>query len=74
MKLASNEMPEPPISAVVAAVTEAASGVNRYADHRAGAVRAALAERLGVSPESGHRRQRLIGCASADLPDLCGPR
>ena len=52
VKLASNEMPEPPISAVVAAVTEAASGVNRYADHRAGAVRAALAERLGVTSES----------------------
>lgn len=51
VKLASNEMPEPPIPAVLAAVTEAASGVNRYADHRAGAVRAALAERLGVSPE-----------------------
>ncbi len=51
VKLASNEMPEPPIPAVVAAVTAAASGVNRYADHRAGAVRAALADRLGVTAD-----------------------
>ena len=35
IKLASNENPYAPVPAVVAAVAEAASGVNRYADHGA---------------------------------------
>jgi histidinol-phosphate aminotransferase len=48
IKLASNENPSPTADPIVAAVREAASGLNRYADHRAGAVRAALAERLGL--------------------------
>lgn len=50
IKLASNENPAPPLDAIVAAITEAARGANRYADHRATAVRRALAERLGVEP------------------------
>lgn len=48
IKLASNENPAPPLDAVVAAITEAARTSNRYADHRATAVREALAARLGV--------------------------
>ena len=48
IKLASNENPAPPLDAVVAALTEAARTSNRYADHRATAVREALAARLGV--------------------------
>ena len=48
IKLASNENPMPPIDAVVAAVAEAATGINRYADHRATALRAAIAAHLGV--------------------------
>ena len=52
VKLASNEMPEGPIGAVVDAVTAAVTGVNRYADHRAGTVREALATRLGLGAES----------------------
>ena len=48
IKLASNENPAPPLDAIVAAVCEAAAGVNRYADHRATAVREAIAQRLGV--------------------------
>jgi histidinol-phosphate aminotransferase len=48
IKLASNENPAPPLPSIVAAITEAASGANRYADHRATAVREALASRLGV--------------------------
>jgi histidinol-phosphate aminotransferase len=50
IKLASNENPAPPLDPILAAITEAAHGVNRYADHRATAVRAALAARLGVDP------------------------
>lgn len=48
IKLASNENPAPPLDPIVAAVQQAASGVNRYADHRATAVREAIAGRLGV--------------------------
>ena len=48
IKLASNENPAQPLDAIVAAITEAARGANRYADHRATAVREALAARLGV--------------------------
>ncbi len=51
IKLASNENPMPPIDAVVAAVSAAAAGVNRYADHRATALRAALAAHLGVADD-----------------------
>ena len=48
IKLASNENPAAPLDAILRAVTDAAQGVNRYADHRATAVREALAARLGV--------------------------
>lgn len=51
IKLASNENPAPPLDAVVAAVERAARGANRYADHRATAVREALAAKLGVGVE-----------------------
>jgi histidinol-phosphate aminotransferase len=51
IKLASNENPAPPLDAVVRAIAEAAATTNRYADHRATAVREALAERLGVGPD-----------------------
>jgi histidinol-phosphate aminotransferase len=49
IKLASNENPQAPLDPIVAAIDEAASGVNRYADHRATAVRQALSARLGVA-------------------------
>lgn len=49
IKLASNENPAPPLDAIVEAITAAARGANRYADHRATAVRDALAARLGVA-------------------------
>lgn len=48
IKLASNENPAPPHDAIVAAIAAAARDANRYADHRATAVRQALADRLGV--------------------------
>ena len=48
VKLASNENPSPPLDPVLAAIHDAATGLNRYADHRATAVREALAAALGV--------------------------
>ena len=48
IKLASNENPAPPLDPILLAIQDAASGVNRYADHRATAVREAIARRLGV--------------------------
>lgn len=49
IKLASNENPDPPLAAIVDAITDAARGANRYADHRATGVREALARHLGVA-------------------------
>jgi len=48
-KLSSNENPYPPIPAVVAAI--AASSVNRYPEQAATALRARLADRLGVDAD-----------------------
>jgi len=48
IKLASNENPLPPIRSILEAVTAAAAGANRYADHRATAVRERLSTWLGV--------------------------
>lgn len=50
IKLASNENPAPPLGPILAAISEAATGVNRYADHRASAVREAVAAKLDVDP------------------------
>lgn len=49
IKLASNENSEAPLDAIVAAIALAASGVNRYADHRATALRERLGDHLGVA-------------------------
>ncbi|MEZ5245494.1 MAG: histidinol-phosphate transaminase [Acidimicrobiales bacterium] len=62
IKLASNETPWAPVASVAAAIAEAAAGVNRYADHRAGAVRAALAGAVGVS-----EAEVAVGCGSVGL-------
>ena len=51
IKLASNENPAAPHDAIVAAITAAARSANRYADHRATAVREALAAKLGVGAD-----------------------
>lgn len=67
IKLASNETPWPPVPSVLAAMDEAARGVNRYADHRASGVRAALAGSLGIDPE-----MVTVGCGSVGLlQQLC---
>ena len=62
IKLASNENPYAPIPEVVAAIQEAASGVNRYCDHRATELRAAIAEWIGVGDD-----QVTVGCGSVGL-------
>ncbi len=63
IKLASNENPFSPLPSVVAAIDRsAADALNRYADHRAEAVRAAVASRLAVPVE-----QITVGCGSVGL-------
>jgi histidinol-phosphate aminotransferase len=62
IKLASNEVSAGPLPSVVAAITQAANGVNRYPDSGAGALVARLAERFGVSAE-----QLAVGCGSVTL-------
>jgi len=67
IKLASNETPWPPLAAVVDAVREAASGVNRYADHRATGLRNRIAEWLDVGTD-----MVTVGAGSAGLlQQLC---
>jgi len=67
IKLASNETPWAPVASVAAAIAEAAAGVNRYADHRATALRSALGASLGVSED-----RVAVGCGSAGLlQQLC---
>jgi histidinol-phosphate aminotransferase len=51
IKLASNENPLPPIKSIVDAVAAAAMGANRYADHRATAVRERLSTWLDIGVE-----------------------
>ena len=62
IKLASNENPYPPPAAVVDAVAEACRGGNIYCDHRATAVREALADRLELAVE-----QVTVGAGSVAL-------
>src|SRR5436309_2745579 len=60
--LASNETPDPPLPAVVEAVTKVLSGVNRYPDPTNARLRGALSDRYGV-PAS----RIAIGNGSCDI-------
>ena len=62
IKLASNENPYPPPAAVIEAVAAACRGGNIYCDHRATAVREALADRLGLGVD-----QVTVGAGSVAL-------
>jgi histidinol-phosphate aminotransferase len=62
IKLASNEVSAGPLPSVVAAITSAATGVNRYPDSGAGALVARLASRFGVA-----ENQLAVGCGSVTL-------
>jgi histidinol-phosphate aminotransferase len=64
IKLASNEVPYGPLPGVVQAVTEAAASVHRYPDMGVVALRDALAERYGVSPD-----RIATGCGSVALAE-----
>ena len=67
IKLASNENPYTPVPAVSDAIKAAIDGVNRYGDHRATELRAALASWLGVNND-----QIGVGCGSVGLlQQLC---
>ena len=62
VKLASNELPYGPLPSVADAIQAATPDVNRYPDHRANALRQALAERSGV--DAG---RVTVGCGSVGL-------
>lgn len=62
VKLASNEVTDPPLPSVVAAVAAAAAQGNRYPDPAATALVGALAARLGVDPA-----RVAVGCGSVSL-------
>jgi histidinol-phosphate aminotransferase len=64
VKLASNEVPYGPLPGVVAALTEAAASVHRYPDMGVVALRDALAERYGVTPD-----RVATGCGSVALTE-----
>jgi len=62
IKLASNENPYPPVPSIVAAIAAAAGDVNRYGDHRAADLRAAIAGWLDVDVD-----RVAAGCGSVGL-------
>ncbi|MFV2087642.1 histidinol-phosphate transaminase [Micromonospora sp. LOL_021] len=62
IKLASNEVPYGPLPGVVEAVAQAAVSTHRYPDMGVLALRAALAERLGVAAD-----RIVTGCGSVAL-------
>ena len=62
IKLASNENPWSPVPAVAAAIADAVSGVNRYADNNATDAREAIGNWLGI--DSGNIT---VGCGSSGL-------
>ncbi|MGH8874723.1 MAG: histidinol-phosphate transaminase [Acidimicrobiia bacterium] len=69
VKLASNECPYPPFPEVLAAITDAAGGLNRYPDNERFYLRHAVADQLGV-PEShlwfgGGTTELLVATAQA---------
>ncbi len=67
IKLASNESPYPPLDAVQEVVRQGATGLNRYPDGAARALRDALAEMHGVD-----RANVVIGNGSCELLLLAG--
>jgi histidinol-phosphate aminotransferase len=67
VKLASNEGAFGPLPEAVAAFEAAGQGLNRYPDAGAGALRSALAQRHGVTPE-----QVVPGNGADELIRLCG--
>jgi len=65
VKLASNENPEGPLTAVLAAIERAARDVNRYPDGSCYRLTRAMAEHLGVEP-----RSLIFGNGSNEVIDI----
>jgi histidinol-phosphate aminotransferase len=61
-KLSSNESPFGPLPSVAQVIAEAAMGINRYPDHGAEVLTAAIAQRFGVPPE-----HVALGCGSVGV-------
>ena len=61
-KVASNENPYPPLPGVLAAISDAATGINRYPDFGSTQLVAELARTLGVNPD-----QLALGTGSVSL-------
>lgn len=62
IKLASNEVPYPPLPSVLERIASAAAGTNRYPDNGSAELTAALAARCGVGVENVR-----VGCGSVSL-------
>lgn len=62
IKVASNENPLAPLPSVVAAITQAAAGINRYPDSAASVLVDKIAQGLHVQPQ-----QIAIGCGSVSV-------
>ncbi len=62
IKLASNEVPYPPLPHVVERIAAVAAGANRYPDSNSTALTAAIAARFGVDAA-----QVAVGCGSVSL-------
>ena len=62
IKLASNEVAQPPTPSVLAAIADAAAAGNRYPDLAVTSLTTRLAEVLGVAPE-----RIAVGCGSVSL-------
>ncbi|HXH34127.1 MAG TPA: histidinol-phosphate transaminase [Plantibacter sp.] len=72
-KLSSNEVPFPPLDAVLAAITETAAQAHRYPDGAALALREALAERNGVTAERIHVGAGSVALLSQFITAAAGP-
>jgi len=62
IKLASNEMPYPPLPSVLASIADAARSISRYPDSTSSTLGCAVASRYGVDPT-----HVVIGCGSVSL-------
>lgn len=72
-KLSSNEVPFPPLDAVLSAITETAGQAHRYPDGSALSLRTALAERNGVTPERIHVGAGSVALLSQFVTAAAGP-
>ncbi|VXB23690.1 histidinol-phosphate transaminase [Plantibacter sp. T3] len=72
-KLSSNEVPFPPLDAVLSAITDTAAHSHRYPDGAALALRTALAETNGVTPERIHIGAGSVALLSQFITATAGP-